>query len=296
MVNVCKTHHSPWITHNIRTLVNKKKRAYRQLRSNPSPHNLAAYKESRNKAVTAIRQAKFSYEKDLIFRAKIQPKLLYAYLNANKKTQPANCIKTSDGSTLFDDSEIAITLNNHFASVFPPSSRQLTHTPCTGLVSFNQSDVMEALSSLKEGTASGPDQLSSTFLKNCAASLALPIYLIFQTSIRSCTFPTIWKDANVTPILKSGSPLIAKNYRPVSLLSSLSKLLERFVFKEMLMFAMSTMFYTHLNTASFLAALALPTFFTPMIKLLELLTLGFLVMLFFSILAKLLIPYSIPFL
>src|SRR5207253_1320601 len=77
------------------------------------------------------------------------------------------------------------------------------------------------------------DEIPTLFLKNCAISLALPFYLIFCNSVRTNTFPAIWKEANITPILKSGSPYLPQNYRPVSLLSSVSKILERFVYKNM---------------------------------------------------------------
>jgi hypothetical protein len=64
--------------------------------------------------------------------------------------------------------------------------------------------------------------------------LALPLYLIYSNSVSSNVFPSAWKDANITPIFKSGSPHLANNYRPVSLLSILSKILERFVFKDLI--------------------------------------------------------------
>ena len=50
----------------------------------------------------------------------------------------------------------------------------------------------------------------------------------------TCTFPSQWKDANVTPIHKSGSQHNINNYRPISLLSIASKILERFVHSTLL--------------------------------------------------------------
>ena len=233
-VEVSLVSRSPWISQEVRSLVNKKKRAYRNLQSHPSPSNLSIYKDSRNKAVTGIRKAKHDFERDLVLRAKTQPKILYAYLNADKKTQPANSLKNSDGSITTDDLEIACKLNSHFSHLFTPIPNHPIPSPCYGTVNFSQSDVEEALLGIKETTSSGPDGLPALFLKRCAKSLALPTYIIFHNSVHSCTFPTQWKDANITPIHKSGSPHNVNNYRPISLLSILSKILERFISKDVI--------------------------------------------------------------
>jgi hypothetical protein len=148
--------HSPWINQNVRSLVNKKKRTYRTLRHNPIPSNLAAYKVARNEAVAGIRSAKGSYERNLILRAKQQPKALYSYLNSVKKTQPATCLKNSDGSIITDDLEIANKLNTFFCSTALP----ITNFPCIssekGTVEFCQNDVEQALLHLKDSTSCQP--------------------------------------------------------------------------------------------------------------------------------------------
>ena len=52
---------------------------------------------------------------------------------------------------------------------------------------------------------------------------------MFNHSLKSSTFPQIWKDGKVTPIFKSGDRLNMSNYRPITVLPILSKILERFV-------------------------------------------------------------------
>jgi len=233
--NLPTAHRPLWLTQDVRALVNKKKRAYRKFKTNPSPTNFSLYKAVRNASVSGIRQAKLNFEEQLVFNSKQQPKLLYSYLNSGKKSQPASCLKNDDHTIVTDDQEIANKFNSFFASNFSASVRYNPHRlPAQGIVTFNLTDVEEALKHLKEGTSGGADDLPAFFLKSCSKSLALPFFIVFSTSVETCTFPTCWKDANISPILKSGSPITVNNYRPVSLLPICSKILERLIYKQIL--------------------------------------------------------------
>ena len=63
-------------------------------------------------------------------------------------------------------------------------------------------------------------------LKELAQPLALPLSDLFNLSISSGSVPHIWKQANVTPIHKKTDPSDVSNYRPISLLSTVSKVLD----------------------------------------------------------------------
>ena len=55
---------------------------------------------------------------------------------------------------------------------------------------------------------------------------------LFNLSLEKATYPSQWKRANVTPVFKNGKPNEVKNYRPISLLSVISKVMERCVYKH----------------------------------------------------------------
>ena len=77
-------------------------------------------------------------------------------------------------------------------------------------------------------------------LQNTAHSISLPLSLIFNSSISSCSFPSDWKNAFVVPIPKSSSHSSSpSNFRPISLLSIVSKLLEHHIFNFLYDFCMS---------------------------------------------------------
>ena len=75
--------------------------------------------------------------------------------------------------------------------------------------------------------APGMDEISPRFLKDGAEVLAKPICDIINFSIKLPTFPDKCKTAKLTPLFKKGSKTDPKNYRPISLLPLLSKLIKK---------------------------------------------------------------------
>ena len=80
---------------------------------------------------------------------------------------------------------------------------------------------------LDTSKSSGPDGVSEKMLKSVAHSIAPSVSELFNLSIRSGCFPALWKVSNIVPIPKSGDSNSPSNYRPISLLSILSKVLEK---------------------------------------------------------------------
>ena len=89
--------------------------------------------------------------------------------------------------------------------------------------------VLNSLQHLPTGKAVGLDGLSGYFLKLSAPSIASSLITIFNLSLSLGSFPGLWKKAKVSPIFKDGSLFDRSNYRPISVLAILSKILERHV-------------------------------------------------------------------
>ena len=66
-------------------------------------------------------------------------------------------------------------------------------------------------------------------MKDCATYLAPALILIFNGALSSGTFPDKWKISKIVPVFKSGDKCNISNYRPISLLSNLSKIFERVI-------------------------------------------------------------------
>ena len=79
--------------------------------------------------------------------------------------------------------------------------------------------------------AVGPDFVSHKMLKETIFSVTTHLCFLFNRSLKESLFPTQWKISNVLPLFKKGDSSELSNYRPVSLLSCVGKIMERVVFK-----------------------------------------------------------------
>ena len=85
---------------------------------------------------------------------------------------------------------------------------------------------------LKRQKATGVDDLPPGLLKDISEYIADPLCHIINLSIRTATIPTKWKIAKLIPIYKSGSVKLPENFRPISVLPVLSKLLEKHIHRQ----------------------------------------------------------------
>ena len=92
---------------------------------------------------------------------------------------------------------------------------------------FTESDVLKVLSSLDCSKACGPDGVSPAILKHCAKDLAPSLVTLFNLSMEQSKVPTSWKSANVIPVHNKGDRYPVSNYRAISLLSIVSKVMEK---------------------------------------------------------------------
>ena len=88
------------------------------------------------------------------------------------------------------------------------------------------------LLNLNPNKASGPDLVYPKLLKEGSQQLKYPLCKLFNLSLSLAIFPSDWKKANVTPVFKSNNSREVKNYRPISLLSIVSKCMERCIYKH----------------------------------------------------------------
>ena len=102
--------------------------------------------------------------------------------------------------------------------------------------STSPSEVFDTLIKLKTGKAPGKDTITPELLSKCAPGIADSLAVLFNRSFTECAIPSEWREALVVPIFKSGSRSAPTNYRPIALLSLVSKVLEKIVHRRLSMF------------------------------------------------------------
>ena len=138
-----------------------------------------------------------------------------------------------------------------FAEKIPPPEH-LFHTYLSStenkrslfLFPTDPDEINKLLSSLKPKKSSGHDNISTLFLKGIKNQISDPLSALINKSLEAGYVPNIFKLAKVTPIYKAKNVQELTNYRPISLLPSMSKILEKIIHKRLYNFLNSqNLFY-----------------------------------------------------
>lgn len=95
-------------------------------------------------------------------------------------------------------------------------------------------EVYETIRTLNENKATGAYKIPAKLLKHCALCICPSLCALFNKSLCVGKLPSEWKLSNIPPISKGSKADEATNYRPISLLSQVSKVLERCIFNKLI--------------------------------------------------------------
>ena len=212
------------------------------------------YREARNNVENIIKSKKKNYFEDKLKENTAKPKELWKTLNGlglpkkGSQSGAANvCLKEND-EFVFDPAAIS----NVFKTFFSDIAINLLAKLPTAPNRFNKNSVsefykkfniknkfkfshvtdetiLEILKNLDVTKATGIDNIAAIFLKDGAEILASPIAQLCNLSISTSIFPDECKTAKLIPIYKKGSKTDPKNYRPISLLPLISKVIEKVI-------------------------------------------------------------------
>ena len=198
----------------------------------------------------SIKKAKGAYNRRLVDECGNDHK---AFWRTMKETLPGKtktvCTKIRIEETLSSDKKC---IANAFNKFFTNAATRLLHAirstsgstqvsrkssprlyPAFRFDEVSQSFVKTQLNGLKAGKATGLDNIPGRLFVDSAEIKAAPITLLINTSLTSGQVPAEWKAVRVVPLFKSGKIVDMDNYRPISILPVLSKVLERAVHKQL---------------------------------------------------------------
>ena len=169
------------------------------------------------------------------------PKRVWSFVSGRRRgaSRIPDTVKSHDDVATNGES-ICNMFSNYFHSVFVDGGSDL-ETDGPGDAGehnvptfFEPGLILDRLRELVPSTGTGPDGIPNLFLRNCAEGLVIPLNIIFTRSLREGRCPSRWKKAFVIPIFKSGDRALVQNYRPISILSSVSKVFESLIYKVLL--------------------------------------------------------------
>ena len=136
----------------------------------------------------------------------------------------------------YSDTVCVESLNDHYAAISTDDNYTTPGTKCTAsnraaFPHITEWRVFKTLDTLRP-TATGLDSIPSWFLRIGAPIFAAPLAEILNLSLTSSVVPTQWKSASILPAPKVAAPLTPSDYRPISITSVISRILERMVVKD----------------------------------------------------------------
>lgn len=253
----------PWMTTGLLVSSNYKHKLLIKKLKGHKPADIDQYKKYNKLFNTLRRQAKTNYYKNRINSAAKDIKQTWSILREiiNNKTSRKKLpeIFKTDNGTIQNPEEIAESFNNYFVEIgqsINDNIEQVQNEPLDYIqVNMNKSlflkpvDELELTTlcgKLKSKMSHGHDNISTKIMKYVIMEIVQPLTYIFNLSLSTGVVPKEMKIAKIVPIHKSGDRDCFNNYRPISLLPSFSKLLEKVVANRLTQFLeTNSLLYKH---------------------------------------------------
>ena len=223
----------PWLTTGLLNSIKTKNKLY--LRAKRDPNIKSSYIKYKNHLTYIIRKAKEQYYRNTLNDIRNNSSKLWLHLTSliKPKVTPNIPIKSEE-------------LNDFFTSVFKQAPSHPKNQHCTisskpidnsfFLNPVTCHEIIAITKTISNSRSVGSDGFNSLIIKNNIFYIVNQLQFIFNLSLTTGIFPRLLKDAIVTPIHKGGTTSDPGNYRPISILTLFSKLLEKIYYNRLLNF------------------------------------------------------------
>ena len=249
-VNIAKFWREPWISKGLQKCIGKQKLLYQYSIKKDAPQSvITKYRNYRNTLVKTKRAACKAYYTSKCVEFKRNTKKLWQLINnisgkVNNKTELVECLSINNIDH-YDANSITNEFGKHFSTVGKKFAEAIP-TPVKPSMSFiekiilneksmflyevTESEIRNLIDSLENKSSSGFDNISNITLKKLKSTIVPPLTKIVNLSLATGVFPEKMKHADVVPLYKNKSRKEVTNYRPISLLLTLSKILEKVMY------------------------------------------------------------------
>ena len=245
-----------WITSGILKSIRYKDKLYKQLKMiNPLIPQYNILKTNRTILKRNIRLAKnMHYANNIMFyKSKNDSKKIWKQINdlisSRNQYKQHNYFKTND-SILTVHTDIANNFNSYFTNIWPNLANNIHNVNPINPLSylntldnnvFHFQDLDESIAELiidnfPSKNSCGYDGISLRLLKFCKLTIIKPLTLIIRQVLNTGIFPEKLKIAKVIPIFKKGDEELFSNYRPISILPAISKIIEKVIYQQIYSF------------------------------------------------------------
>ena len=246
----------PWMSKGLESSSRKKAQLYKAtLKTSATDSDRQKYRDYRNTYNRLKQVMMITYYKKKIQESKTNTKKLWKVINniTGKHKHSGSIIPyiTVDGAHKYNPdvianefgkfySQLGSTLDSQIKRSTKPIEEYLSKIPRTlqslALHSASASEIEKITMALPSKTSFGHDKISNVMLKSIIPAISIPLSIVFNQSILTGKFPHKMKQAEVVPLYKRKDMDLVVNYRPISLLITISKLLEKVVYRRVYSF------------------------------------------------------------
>ena len=237
-----------WMDQEVLEGIRIRDRLLTKFRSSRAHVDYVNFKKARNHVQNLIKKKKKSFVVGKLNENIGKPKDLWKCLKSlglsSGNNSPSKICLNDKGKQSFDDKTNAEIFKDFFSNLASDLVKKLNPSPHRldsvrkyyqhlnltepfSLLTTSTDNVLKLLEEINPSKATGLDNIAGKFLKDGATALAEPITELCNLSILQSKFPDGCKQAKLKPLFKKGSKDDPKNYRPISLLPQLSKLLKK---------------------------------------------------------------------
>lgn len=256
----------PWVNYNICRRVEKRNKLYKQVKNKPINDPFRNYYiHYRNTLKKDIEVAKLQYYQHKFEKSKGNVKATWKTINeiTAQNKRPQSYSLDVNNVVINDSQLVANEFNKYFLSVvdevldeqYVYDNLNSTHSSnifnlryevCSFMIGpIFREDVLKSVNSLKCGKAPGIDGIDSLTIKQILPNILDVFTFIVNISFSSGVFPKKLKSAVVIPIHKKYSTLLCSNFRPISLISTFAKVIEKVMKEKLLSFLKKTNFFSN---------------------------------------------------
>ena len=247
-----------WMTKEILHSMKTRDKLLKKARNSNLPKDWSRFTHAKVQTINLLRKTKRRFFREKIDENKGNPKGVWKALKSLSGTsKPRVRINeiTTENEVVSDESVIANELNEYFVNILEQIGnnndagvdfentklKNFVHSRLNVDTVYNISlltikQTIAIIDKISSNKASGYDGLSVRVLKKIAPVFANPLCKLLNLSISTNSFPNQWKIAKVTPLHKGGARNDINNYRPISVLPILSKILEKHVASSLSVF------------------------------------------------------------
>jgi hypothetical protein len=241
----------PWCTPQLKRQIRTQHRLHKQRVNDPTPENARRHASYRNALNKKIKEAKRQSLKEQIARTRQDPrqqaKILKTIIPSKSSPRTSPTTIQYENKTYTDPQDIANALNDHYITIGRKTTETIpqdqddyieddtdTNNPPFTLRHITEAEVTTTMKSINANKAADTFKIKPAIIKDLTPFLAPALTVLFNRAIDENQYPDALKITKVIEIYKNKKKIFPANYRPISLLPIIAKLLDTLINNQLM--------------------------------------------------------------